>query len=114
MEITQQVERVAEQFAALAAAPRIKIIRLLLAAFRLGGMTAGQIQAELGMPGSTLNYHLGKLESAGLIESRRDRQWIWYSAKADGLRQLLNFLFEECCTRSEIISLEELTTGRKR
>src|SRR5262249_47950854 len=114
MEALQQVERVAEQFAALAAAPRLQIIRLLLAAFRLGGMTVGQIQAALGMPGSTLNHHLGKLENAGLIASRRDRRWVWYSANADGLRQLLHFLFEECCRRSEVITPEELTMERKR
>jgi ArsR family transcriptional regulator len=113
MEMATGLERVTEQFAALAAPPRIQIIRLLLAAFRLGGMTAGQIQGELGMPASTLTHHLAKLESAGLIESRKDRQWIWYSAKTDGLRQLLDFLFQECCTRSEVISPEELTMGRK-
>ena len=112
MELAPEMARTADQFAALASPPRIQIIRLLLAAYKLGGMTAGQIQAELGIPASTLTHHLSKLESAGLIESRRDRQWIWYAANADGLRRTLNFLFEECCTRSEVISPEELTARR--
>ena len=109
MELTSALGRTAAQFAALASPQRIQIVRLLLAAYRLGGMTVGQIQVELGTPGSTLNHHLGKLESAGLIGSRRDRQWIWYSVNTGGLREMLNFLFQECCTRSEVISPAELT-----
>ena len=104
----------ADRFAALASPQRMQIIRLLLAAYKLGGMTVSQIQADLGIPGSTLTHHLGRLEHAGLINSRRDRQWIWYSAHTEGLREILDFLFRECCTRTDVIPAEELTGETKR
>ncbi|HYM10468.1 MAG TPA: metalloregulator ArsR/SmtB family transcription factor [Bryobacterales bacterium] len=107
------VSRKAHQFAALASPPRIQIVRLLLAAHALGGMPAGQIQAELRIPASTLTHHLAKLVAAGLVRSRKDRQWIWYAVDAGGLRGLLTFLFQECCTRTTVISPEELTMGRQ-
>lgn len=113
MEADYAARRIAAQFAALSNPQRIQIVRLLLGAYRLGGMTAGEIQAGLGIPASTLTHHLGKLESAGLITSRKHHQWIWYAAHAEGLRQMLQFLFEECCTRSEIVSPEELTVRRQ-
>ncbi|MBI3697328.1 MAG: helix-turn-helix transcriptional regulator [Acidobacteria bacterium] len=113
METRAALDHIAGQFAALASPPRIQIVRLLLAAYQLGGLTVGQIQAELDMPGSTLNHHLGKLERAGLVESRRQGRSILCSAHAEGLREMLNFLFQECCTRSEIVSTAELAAGRK-
>ena len=113
METKASLDHIAAQFAALASPPRIQIIRLLLAAYKLGGLTVGEIQAELGMPGSTLNHHLGKLERAGLVASRKQGRSIRCSAHAAGLREMLNFLFQECCTRSEIVSAAELTAGRR-
>lgn len=113
MKLTGKVERIATRFAALASPPRVQIIRLLLAAYKLGGMTAGSIQAELGMPGSTLTHHLEKLKRAGLIKPRKDRRWIWYSANAEGLREMLDFLYQECCSRTEVIPAAELTKERK-
>ena len=108
MEMTP-VSRIADQFGALASPQRIQIVRLLLAAHNMGGMTAGHIQSELGIPASTLTHHLGKLESAGLIGSRKDRRWIWYYADAGGLRGMLEFLFQECCTRTAVVSPAKLT-----
>lgn len=93
-----------ERFAALASPPRIQIVRLLLAAFNLGGMTAGDIQNELGIPASTLTHHLDRLRRAGLIDARKDKQWIWYSVNSQGLRQMLDFLYQECCSRTELPS----------
>jgi DNA-binding transcriptional ArsR family regulator len=113
MEVSAKVETIAGQFAALAHPHRIQIVRLLLAVYDLGGMTAGEIQSRLKMPGSTLNHHLMKLERAGLVESRRDRQWVWYAARAKGLREMLNFLFEECCTGNRVLSVEEIAGAKK-
>jgi len=106
---TSLVERLATAFAALGNPTRIRIFRLLLAASHSGGMTAGKIQAELGIPASTLTHHLAKLEYAGLIGSRQQRQWIWYSIDPQVLREMLAFLFEECCTRAGVIPIEQFT-----
>lgn len=113
LSLAAKIDRKAEQFAALASPPRIQIVRLLLAAHKLGGMPAGQIQAELNIPGSTLTHHLGKLVRAGLVRNRKDRQWIWYAVDTAGLRDLLSFLFEECCARTAVIAPEEFAMGRK-
>jgi len=91
--------RHAEQFAALGAEPRLRILRLLLSAHP-SGMTVGEIQEELGIPGSTLSHHLDRLRQEQLVEVRRDRQFLWYSANTGTLQQLLGFLFAECCRRS--------------
>jgi DNA-binding transcriptional ArsR family regulator len=104
---------IAERFGALAHPHRVEILRLLLAAYQVGGLTAGHLQARLKIPGSTLNHHLSKLERAGLVSVRKDRQYVWYSARSEGLRQLLDFLFQECCTQRPVIPVNDLFGGKQ-
>jgi len=89
-------------FAALGSEPRLQIMRLLLSAHPTG-MTVGEIQEELGIPGSTLSHHLDKLRQEDLVVSRKEKQWIWYAANAQALQDLLSFLYAECCTRSRAV-----------
>jgi len=96
------VTRSADRFSALGAEPRLQIIRLLLSAHPTG-MVAGEIQEELGIPASTLSHHLEKLKQVGLVVVRRVGTYLWYSADTDALREILNFLYEECCTRSRAL-----------
>jgi len=49
------------------------------------------------LPPSSLSFHLGHLERAGLIASRRDQRHIIYKANLAGMRRLLSFLTEDCC-----------------
>lgn len=70
------------------------------------GLVAGDIGAELGVPGSTLSHHLEKLKNEGLINVRREGTFMWYSASTDALRELLGFLYAECCTRNKAVSLK--------
>ena len=62
-----------------------------------GGMSAGDVAHRLGVPPSSLSFHLDRLERAGLIKSRRDRRRIIYAADIDGTRRVLTFLTEDCC-----------------
>jgi DNA-binding transcriptional ArsR family regulator len=101
------VTRHAEQFAALGAEPRLRILRLLLSAHP-GGMTVGEIQEELGIPGSTLSHHLDRMRQDELVEVRRDRRFLWYSANTGTLKQLIAFLYAECCTRSRAVPADSL------
>lgn len=71
-------------------------------------MVPGEIQEELGVPASTLSHHLEKLKIVGLVAVRRDRQFLWYTANTEALRELLGFLYAECCTRSRAVSPESL------
>lgn len=101
------VTRSADRFSALGAEPRLQILRLLLAAHP-SGMIAGEVQEELGIPASTLSHHLEKLKQVGLVNVRRDGTFLWYSADTDALREVLNFLYEECCTRSRAVPAESI------
>jgi len=103
----QAVAELAEMFGALGSEARLRIVRLLLSAHP-DGMVVGDIQAELGIPGSTLSHHLDKLRNEQLVEVRRDRQFLWYSANARTLGQLLSFLFAECCSRNRAVEPESI------
>lgn len=99
--------RYARMFAALGAEPRLRILRLLLSAHP-GGMIVGDIQAELGIPNSTLSHHLEKLKQQGLVEVRRERQFLHYSASVATLTELLAFLYAECCSRNRAVRPESI------
>ena len=99
------VTRSADRFSALGAEPRLQILRLLLASHPTG-MVAGEVQEELGIPASTLSHHLEKLKQVGLVNARREGTFLWYTADTDALGEVLNFLYEECCTRSRAVPAE--------
>jgi ArsR family transcriptional regulator len=101
------VTRSAQRFAALGAEPRLQILRLLLAAHP-HGLVVGEVQEEMEIPGSTLSHHLEKLKQVGLVTVRREGTYLWYTAQTNALREVLNFLYEECCTRSSAVSPETL------
>jgi ArsR family transcriptional regulator len=101
------VTRCADRFAALGAEPRLQIVRLLLSAHP-AGLCAGDIQDELAIPASTLSHHLEKLKQVGLVSVRRDRQFLWYAAESGALRELLGFLYDECCTRNRAVAPEAI------
>lgn len=100
------VEEIAEIFAALGQVSRLQIVRLLLSHYPQG-LPAGEIQKELGIPASTLSHHLDKLRQVGLLSMEKDKQWIWYVVRSDTLKQLIDFLFAECCTRNQVVAAKE-------
>ncbi|MEA5465795.1 ArsR/SmtB family transcription factor [Leptothoe sp. PORK10 BA2] len=106
----RSVKEIAATFAALGQPSRLSIVRLLLSAYPKG-LPAGEIQRELGITASTLSHHLDKLRQVGVVQAVKDRQWIWYSVQSDTLKHLIDFLFEECCTRNQVVNPEmyELT-----
>lgn len=77
-------------------------MRLLLSAHP-EGLVVGEIQSELEISPSTLSHHLEKLKNEDLVKVRREGTYLWYSANADTLQELLSFLYEECCTRNKAI-----------
>ncbi len=97
--------------AALGAEPRLRILRLLLTAHP-GGLVVGDIQAELGIPPSTLSHHLEKLKNEELVKVRRESTFLRYTANTDGLKEMLDFLYAECCTRNNVISPNDIAPAR--
>ena len=102
-----QTARFADMLAAMGTEPRLRIMRLLLSAHP-DGMVVGDSQAELGIPPSTLSHHLEKLKREGLVNVRRESMYLWHSANIEVLRDLLTFLYAECCTRNKVITPEEI------
>jgi ArsR family transcriptional regulator, arsenate/arsenite/antimonite-responsive transcriptional repressor len=102
-----QIARFADMLAALGTEPRLRIIRLLLSAYP-DGMVVGEIQTELGIPASTLSHHLEKLKNEDLVKVQRESTFLRYSANADALREVLSFLYAECCTRNKAIAPEAI------
>jgi ArsR family transcriptional regulator len=89
-------------FAALSQDTRLEILRLLV---RAGpqGLAAGVVAEEVGTSPSNLSFHLKELERAGLISARREARSILYSADYASLRELVQFLTEDCCAgRKEV------------
>lgn len=82
--------------AALAQDTRLAIFRLLVAA-GAGGMTVGRIGEALEVAPATLSFHLKELARAGLISSRQESRFIWYSANYTAMNGLVAYLTENCC-----------------
>jgi ArsR family transcriptional regulator len=104
---SEQVARFADMMAAMGNDARLRIVRLLLSAHP-EGLVVGDIQSELGIPGSTLSHHLEKLKNEELVQSRRDGTFLWYTANTAALQELLTFLYAECCTRNKAIRPESI------
>ena len=77
-----------------------------LAVFRLlveqgpDGLPAGKIGEQLGIPPATLSFHLKELSHAGLVRSRQESRYIFYSANYAAMNNLLAFLTDNCCAGS--------------
>ncbi|MFZ5927992.1 MAG: ArsR/SmtB family transcription factor [Acidobacteriota bacterium] len=101
------VPRYADVFAALGTEARLHIMRVLLAAHPRG-MFAGEIQAALGIPASTLSHHLDKLKHEGLVRVRRSGTFLRYTADTETLREVVTFLYAQCCGRARETELGDV------
>ena len=104
----QKVSRYADMFSAMGAEPRLRILRLLLAAHP-GGMVVNEIGEELEIANSTLSHHLDKLKNEDLVEVQREGTFLRYSANIKALAELLGFLYAECCTRNKAVEPQRIT-----
>ncbi len=103
----EDIIRYADMFTAMGTEPRLRIMRLLLSAHP-DGMVVSDVGNELSIAASTLSHHLDKLKNEGLVKVRREGTYLWYSANAEALQELLGFLYAECCTRNKAIAPEKI------
>lgn len=82
--------------AALAQGHRLAVFRLLVVAGP-DGLSVGHIAEALGLANATLSFHLKELANAGLIASRQEGRFVFYSASIDRMNALIAFLTENCC-----------------
>jgi ArsR family transcriptional regulator, arsenate/arsenite/antimonite-responsive transcriptional repressor len=104
---SEQVAKFADMFSAMGTEARLRIVQLLLTAHP-DGLVVNEIQQELAIPNSTLSHHLDKLKAEGLVTVQRESTFLRYTANTDALRELLGFLYAECCTRSRAVRPEEI------
>ena len=91
-----ETSRIIDALSALAQATRLAVYRLLVESGP-GGMAAGAIGEKLDLPPATLSFHLAHLERAGLLRSRQEGRFIFYSADFENMNRLVAYLTENCC-----------------
>ncbi|MBK6865592.1 MAG: helix-turn-helix transcriptional regulator [Ideonella sp.] len=82
--------------AALAQSMRLRVFRALVGAAPQG-MTPGLLASTLGLPASTLSFHLKALMHAGLVSQQRDGRSLVYRPDIARMNQLLAYLSAHCC-----------------
>jgi len=91
-----ETDQAALGFTALGQTTRLELLRLLLSVGP-NGLAAGEVAQRLGVPPSSLSFHLRSLEQAGLIAPTRQGRTLVYAAQIHRLRGLIGFLADACC-----------------
>ena len=89
---------------ALAQDTRLRAFRLLVERGP-DGLPAGQLAAALGVPPSSLTFHLQQLLHAGLVTQRRASRNLIYAPDIAAMNGLVGFLTENCCGRGAACAL---------
>jgi ArsR family transcriptional regulator len=91
-------KRTVEALSALAHENRLAIYRMLV---EIGpdGLSAGLIAERLGVPASSLTFHLQHLLRAALVTQRRLSRQLIYAADFSTMNSLVSYLTENCCGR---------------
>lgn len=91
-------------FNALASTARRKILAYLSAS----DLTAGEIASRFSMSKPAISKHLQILESAGLVRSEKEGQFVRYSLIRDSLVNTLNGYVQEVCPVSRPLKRESV------
>lgn len=85
---------------ALAQEHRLALFRLLVQAGDRG-LAAGAIAEKLGVPNSSLSFHLTQLKNAGLVLQERQHRSLIYRANYSAMNSLVDYLMENCCAGAD-------------
>jgi len=91
-----QNKLVVKALAALAQETRLTVFRLLVQAGP-EGIAATKISEQVGIPASSLSFHLKEMLHADLVTSRQEGRFVIYSANFSTMSELIGFLTENCC-----------------
>jgi DNA-binding transcriptional ArsR family regulator len=107
-----EIRTAVSTLAALAQETRLSIFRLLVEAGR-DGESVGRIGEALKVPGATLSFHLKELARAGLVTTRQERQFIYYTVDFERMADLMTFLTQNCCQGmpQECLTMVETALG---
>jgi len=87
---------VVQALAALAQPVRLQVFRALVVAGPVG-LTPGVLAEQLGVPSTSLSFHLKELTHANLVSQERDGRNLIYRAVFEQMNALLGYLTENCC-----------------
>lgn len=92
---------VLQALSALAHETRLAVFRLLV---ERGppGLAAGVVAERLGLPASSLTFHMQHLHRAGLVTQRRVGRQLIYAANFAAMRGLVGYLTENCCAGAAV------------
>jgi ArsR family transcriptional regulator len=89
-------KNVIQALAALAQPVRLQVFRALVVAGP-AGLTPGVLAEQLGVPSTSLSFHLKELTHANLVSQERDGRNLIYRAVFEQMNALLGYLTENCC-----------------
>ncbi|MDP9876560.1 DNA-binding transcriptional ArsR family regulator [Variovorax boronicumulans] len=89
-------KNVIQALAALAQPVRLQVFRALVVAGP-AGLTPGVLAEQLGVPSTSLSFHLKELTHANLVSQERDGRNLIYRAVFEQMNGLLAYLTENCC-----------------
>ncbi|MCU4122126.1 ArsR/SmtB family transcription factor [Variovorax sp. N23] len=87
---------VVRSLAALAQPVRLQVFRCLVVAGP-EGLTPGALVEAIGVPATSLSFHLKELTHAGLVSQERQGRHLIYRAAFDRMSALLGYLTQNCC-----------------
>ena len=91
------LERNAGRLAALGHPVRLAILRAVVKGPE-DGTPAGDLQAKVRIPASTLSHHLATLNETGLVKVERSGNFLLYRCDFKALRALCDYVWEDCCS----------------
>lgn len=89
-------DQVVRSLGALAHPVRLDAFRALVVAGP-EGLTPGVLQERLGIPATTLSFHLKELAGAGLVSAERASRHLVYRAAFEHMNGVLAYLTAHCC-----------------
>jgi DNA-binding transcriptional ArsR family regulator len=91
-----KTKNIVRALAAIAHESRLEAYRHLVQAGP-AGLPAGRLSDLVGIPPSSLSFHLKELVNAGLLTSRHEGRFVYYSVEYEAMNSLLAYLTENCC-----------------
>jgi ArsR family transcriptional regulator, arsenate/arsenite/antimonite-responsive transcriptional repressor len=98
-----------KEFQALSSTPRRKILAYLAHA----ELSAGEIAERFSMTKSAVSQHLNVLENAGLVESEKRGQFVYYKLLPDAVANVLNGYMQMVCPVSGPLKKESAQLSGK-
>jgi ArsR family transcriptional regulator, arsenate/arsenite/antimonite-responsive transcriptional repressor len=98
--MAQELEIIAGRMAELGHPTRLQVLKHLVRAGP-AGTAVGDIQAALGIPGSTLSHHIARLMKVGLVQQVRESRTLYCFPVFDAVQEVITFLMAECCADCE-------------